>query len=172
VHRHVSLTRQFGCCIGKFCNSYHPSCGRLTNRPYFIYCGWMRQCVHACSTTVRDSDNLKQRIIQTRGNFQQSVIYWRPVASIAPCTRNGKRQSLWTFTVTLLKSTVANIAVLQVLQYLLQYFLWLPCLADADIIFLPCSFFLSSIFYSSPNLSGRRLDDYHTSTHGVALVRI
>ena len=27
-------------------------------------------------------------------------------------------------------------------------------------------------FLSSPNLSGRRLDVYHTSTHGVALVRI
>jgi len=45
-------------------------------------------------------------------------------------------------------------------------FLWPPCVADADIIFLPCDFFLSSIFffYSSPNLSGRRLDVYHTST--------
>ena len=34
--------------------------------------------------------------------------------------------------------------------------------------------FLSSIFclFSSPNLSGRRLDVYHTSTHGVALLRI
>jgi len=30
----------------------------------------------------------------------------------------------------------------------------------------------SSIFVSSPNLSGHRLDVYHTSTHGVALVRI
>ena len=31
-----------------------------------------------------------------------------------------------------------------------------------------------SVFYlfSSPNLSGHRLDVYHTSTHGVALVRI
>jgi len=29
-----------------------------------------------------------------------------------------------------------------------------------------------SIFLSSPNLSGRTLDVYHTSTHGVALVRI
>ena len=43
------------------------------------------------------------------------------------------------------------------------------------IIFLPCSFF--SILYllllfSSPNLSGHRLDVYHISTHGVALVRI
>ena len=33
---------------------------------------------------------------------------------------------------------------------------------------LLCSFFL----FSSPNLSGRRVDVYHTSTHGVALVRI
>ena len=40
------------------------------------------------------------------------------------------------------------------------------------IIFLPCDFYLLSFFYSSPNLSGRRLDVYHTSTHGVALVRI
>ena len=31
-------------------------------------------------------------------------------------------------------------------------------------------FLLSSFFISSPNLSGRRLDVYHTSTHGVALV--
>jgi len=38
------------------------------------------------------------------------------------------------------------------------------------IIFLPCGFFLS--FFPSPNLSGRRLDVYHTSTHGVALVQI
>jgi len=30
----------------------------------------------------------------------------------------------------------------------------------------------SSFFFSSPNLSGRRLDVCHTSTHGVALVRI
>jgi len=28
----------------------------------------------------------------------------------------------------------------------------------------------SSSCFSSPNLSGRRLDVYHTSTHGVALV--
>jgi len=51
-------------------------------------------------------------------------------------------------------------------------FLWLPCIADADIIFLPCGFYLSSVFFSSPNLSGRRLDVYHTCTHDVALVRV
>jgi len=48
--------------------------------------------------------------------------------------------------------------------------LWPLCVADADIIFLSCGFFL--LFYFSPNLNGRRLDVYHTSTHGVALVRI
>jgi len=31
---------------------------------------------------------------------------------------------------------------------------------------------VSSIFFSSPNLSGRTLDVYHSSTHGVAWVRI
>jgi len=33
-------------------------------------------------------------------------------------------------------------------------------------------FLLSSTFFSSPNLSGRRVDVYHTGTHGVALVQI
>jgi len=50
-----------------------------------------------------------------------------------------------------------------------EHLLWPPCVADADIIFLPSGFFL---LFSSPNLSGRRLDVYHTSTHGVALVQI
>ena len=36
------------------------------------------------------------------------------------------------------------------------------------LLFLSIFFF----FFSSPNLSGRRLDVYHTLTHGVALVRI
>ena len=39
-----------------------------------------------------------------------------------------------------------------------------------------CLWFLSSssffLFFSLPNVSGRRVDVYHTSTHGVALVRI
>jgi len=52
--------------------------------------------------------------------------------------------------------------------------LWPPYGIGQAIMFLPCDFYLLSIFYlfSSPNLSGRRLDVYHTSTHGVALVRI
>ena len=51
-----------------------------------------------------------------------------------------------------------------------------PVIGQA-IIFLPCGFFLLSsiylsFFFSSPNLSGHRLDVYHTLTRGVALVRI
>jgi len=49
--------------------------------------------------------------------------------------------------------------------------LWPPYGIGQTIIFLPCGFFLSFFFFS-PNLSGRRSDVYHTSTHGVALVRI
>ena len=55
--------------------------------------------------------------------------------------------------------------------------LWSPYVIGQTIIFSCCglffflSFFLLS-FFSSPNLSGRRLDVYHTLAHGVALVRI
>ena len=50
--------------------------------------------------------------------------------------------------------------------------LWPPYVIGQAIKFLPCGFFLLSFFFSSLNLSGRRLDVYHTFTHGVALVRI
>ena len=52
--------------------------------------------------------------------------------------------------------------------------LWPPYGIGQATIFLPCGFFLSFYlsFFSSPNISGRRSDVYHTSTHGVALVRI
>jgi len=54
--------------------------------------------------------------------------------------------------------------------------LWSPYVIGRPYIFSSCDFYLSSFFllsfFSSPNLSGHRLDLYHTSTHGVALVRI
>ena len=54
-----------------------------------------------------------------------------------------------------------------------MYYYGRPMLIGQTIIFLPCDFYLStSFFFSSPNLGGRRLDVYHTSIHGVALVRI
>jgi len=54
----------------------------------------------------------------------------------------------------------------------MKIFLWPPCVADMEIIFLPCGFFYLLSFFSSPNLSRPRLDVCHTSTYGVALVRI
>jgi len=59
-------------------------------------------------------------------------------------------------------------------QYTLASLLWPPSVADANIIFLSCGFFFLLLlsFFSLPNLSRRRLDAYHASTHGVALVRI
>ena len=49
-------------------------------------------------------------------------------------------------------------------------FLWSPYVIGQTIRrhFHP----VSSSFFSSPNLSGQRLDVYHTLAHGVALVRI
>ena len=50
--------------------------------------------------------------------------------------------------------------------------LWSPYVIGQTIIFSSCFFFFLLSFFSSPNLSGRRLDVYHTLAHGVALVRI
>ena len=49
--------------------------------------------------------------------------------------------------------------------------LWPPYVIGQAIIFSSCRL-LYFFFFSSPNLSRRRLDVYHTFTHGVALVRI
>ena len=51
--------------------------------------------------------------------------------------------------------------------------LWSPYVLRQTIIFSSCFFLLLlSSFFSSLNLSDRRLDVYHTLAHGVALVRI
>ena len=74
-------------------------------------------------------------------------------------------------------SFVCEIVTLVVLWLFMHIgmLLWSPYVIGQTIIFLPCSFFLLSfflLFFPSPNLSGRRLDVYHTLAHGVALVRI
>ena len=52
--------------------------------------------------------------------------------------------------------------------------LWSPYVIGQTIIFSSCFFLLLLLlsFFSSPNLSSRRLDVYYTLAHGVALVRI
>jgi len=56
------------------------------------------------------------------------------------------------------------------LASLLMHLLRPPYVIGHANIFLPRGFFY--LLFSSPNLSRRRLDVCHTSTHGVALVRI
>ena len=52
-------------------------------------------------------------------------------------------------------------------------FLWPPYIIGQATIFLPCGFFFFFyLLFSSPNLSGRKLGVHHSSTHGVAVVRI
>ena len=48
--------------------------------------------------------------------------------------------------------------------------LWSPYVIGQTIIFSSCFFLSFFFFFSSPNLSSRRLDVYHTSVHGVVLV--
>jgi len=55
--------------------------------------------------------------------------------------------------------------------HLLLLFMVALCNRADHIYFHPVSFLLL-LFFSSPNLSGRRLDVYHTLAHGVALVQI
>ena len=73
-----------------------------------------------------------------------------------------------------LRTVCSKCLVVYVANIVMYFFTAALRIADVDIIFLPCGFFfLSSFFFlPSPNLSGRRLDVYHTSTHCVALVRI
>ena len=65
------------------------------------------------------------------------------------------------YTAQLFKLTRANLSVLGLIMASLRS----KC---GHYIFV--LWFLLSSFW--PNLSGRRVDVYHTSTHGVALVRI
>ena len=79
----------------------------------------------------------------------------------------------YTFLILLLYSFVLTVASSRAAGF---DYLWPPNVIGQAIVFLPCGFFylliyLSS-FFSSPNLSHCRLDVYHTSTHGAALVRI
>jgi len=76
--------------------------------------------------------------------YQISQLFVQPLLSYGDCFQNGSRRSLWS-----------------------------PYVIGQTIIFSSCFFLISSSsFFSSPNVSGRRLDVYHTLAHGVALVRI
>jgi len=60
-------------------------------------------------------------------------------------------------------------------HYIMQLWFFMAALWNRAGRYIFALLFLSiflSFFFSSPNLSGCRLDVYHTSAHGVALARI
>jgi len=76
---------------------------------------------------------------------------------------HGKRRQNKTF----VRSTFASsLYFCPVISFF--FFLWSPYVIGRPYIFSSCDFYLSFFlsFLSSPNLSGRRLDVCHTSTHG------
>ena len=92
---------------------------------------------------------------------------WRPSS-----WHSGSKDVTQVHTVVLLIHILMNKHALSIDTLFLvasSTLLWPPYVIGG-IIFLPCGFFLllCSIFFSSPNLSGHRLDVYHTSTYGVA----
>jgi len=65
------------------------------------------------------------------------------------------------------------VADMSVVQFDVRFRLIMVALWNRADRYIFILWFLSSIFFlSSPNLRGRTLDVYHTSTHGMALVRI
>ena len=111
-----------------------------------------------CRCTVTDAD-WQAAEVRTRGVWRLQdtephseptvqVCHWDGWKPAALCT-NREPFSLW---------------------YVL---LWSPYVIGQTIIFSSCFFLLSSsFFFSSPNLSGWKLDVYHTLAHDVALLRI
>jgi len=157
------------------------------SRPVSAQVPWLKcpPLTNCCSISARDLTRWSSR---EQKNCFTSCKLWAPQTASAampsvrvarPCKSFTMLRCVRNCQVLLLLLTPSINADLAVLGDLLWYvmhsihcYLWPPCIADVDIIFLPCGFFLLSFFYSSPNLSGRRLDVCHTSTHGVALVRI
>jgi len=61
------------------------------------------------------------------------------------------------------------------LEFIIVYLIIMVALCNRADHYIFILFLLSSsffFFFSSPNLSGRKLDVYHTLAHDVALVRI
>ena len=67
---------------------------------------------------------------------------------------------------------VENLSELIILAWLLTVIMAALRSRCGHYIFALCFLSIFLFFYSSPNLSRRRLGVYHTLTHGVALVRI
>jgi len=91
-------------------------------------------------------------------NIRQALVAGGPTTAVSGRTSCERRRD--TATRLLDSTTDAAVDILNGRGTLL----WPPCVADADIIFLPCGFFFYLSFFPSHNLGRRRLDVCHTST--------
>jgi len=101
---------------------------------------------------------------------------WRTSISLPTAVQHRNRESGLYFVLAFVLSFLSHLRfegrfpdelVSQVSSIFFLHFLWPP--NRAAIIFCRCGFFF---LFSSPFLSGRRLDIYHTPRHYVALVWI
>jgi len=110
---------------------------------------------------------LKLCVQVLRSLILAALLHGTPAAGVGQTLRRGTRNGiteLSQWAQPIFGRAAINWASAHILA-----FLWPPCIAGCGhIYFRPVSFCL----FSSPNLSGSRLDVYHTSTHDVVLVRI
>ena len=119
--------------------------------------------LHAVGWQFHGTDFGKRKCHTLRSLDSEFMNIWRQKE------RNRKRRS------TLQSDTAITLSDRSV-SYYMSWLLWPPYVIGGPLYFCPVvSFLLLSFFYlffSSPNLSDRRSDVCHTSTHGVALARI
>ena len=124
-------------------------------------------CTNKMNEKVTDS--AKNKTLLACGNDVHSSRLFAPIRTYrtAPLYVLGVNECIFHYRIkaTSFQDRHSNYKTSHVLQ---TSFLWSPYVIGQTI--LSSFFFLS--FFSSPNLSGRRLDVYHTLAHGVALVRI
>jgi len=117
----------------------------------------MRGCSFVCLFVITQRSRLRlvPRLQRTRRNQRQKML--RPRSQVSCCSQ----------------STVHPCRLRAIhIQRQLADFIMAALRSTCGHIFVLWFLLLSSFFLSSPNLSRRRFDVYHTSTHGVALVRI
>jgi len=147
--------------VGREKSLWHQEALFLDNRVLYVS-GTICTCQRMpCPTCVYFA---VQRPWMAQKRFSTDHVWWGGSARFPDCRMSYKRLFDHCSWLSIIRSHLIMVALCNRSPYVI----------GQTIIFLPCSFFPSSflLFFSSPNLSGRRLDLFHTSTHGVALVRI
>jgi len=137
-----------------------------------FYFAFMLSTVHVC---------LLHSIF--RSSSSDDLVDWNSGVSVRPCVHKksdfhliwcvGRPRPHMRTIVTSTRSKVKVKIKVTELPNLRKVHFFMVALWNRETIYIFILFFSSSSsFFSSPNLSSQRLDVYHTSANGVALVRI